>query len=263
MLSNEDRYDTWNNLSRNLIINHIRPVIIRILCSLHDLMSISCFPRDDLTDWVLALLSVSDSEDEDEQWLVVIMGLSSSFLPHFVNKGLCGSSSKPFAHVHTYLAWEEIRKRRRAAAPRPSCPWVHPSITRCTGLSELAVPLYGIYARPAATWLPACRLSATTVLLFFSLVLFSCRCHGCLPRAFGPTPWDFTIASHQRPPSPQGSWINPDRSQATRVGSELSRLICQVLSEIIGHIDASNTIYTFTYIFSLPLACTLVGKTKA
>jgi len=228
-------------------------------------MSISCFPRD-LTDWVLALLSVSESEDEDEQYLVVTRGLSSSFLPHLVVTR--GQQRAVWVKQQTlcscpHLAWEEIRKRRRAAAPRPSCPGVHPSITRCTGLSELAVPLYGIYARPAATWLPACRLSATTVLLFFSLVLFSCRCHGCLPRAFGPTPWDFTIASHQRPPSPQGSWINPDRSQATRVGSELSRLICQVLSEIIGHIDASNTIYTFTYIFSLPLACTLVGKTKA
>jgi len=153
------------------------------------------------------LLSVSDSEDQDEQWLVVITGLSSSFLPHFVNKGLCvGQAANPLLMSTLGLAGRKSGKddERRCSPAFPSIP----SITRAQASPSSSLHYYCIragHARPAATWLPACRLPATTVLLFFSLVLFSCRCHGCLPRAFGPTPWDFTIASHQRPPSPQGS----------------------------------------------------------
>ena len=121
-------------------------------------MSISCFPRD-LTDWVLALLSVSESQDEDEQYLVVTRGLSSSFLPHLVVTR--GQQRDVWVKQQTlcscpHLAWEEIRKRRRAAAPRPSCPGVHPSITRCTGLSELAT-VY-MHARPQLGCPPAACL---------------------------------------------------------------------------------------------------------
>lgn len=121
------------------------------------------------------MLSVSDSEDEDEQWLVVITGLSSSFLPHFGNKGLCvGQAANPLLMSTLGLAGRKSGKddERRCSPAFPSIP----SITRAQASPSSSLHYYCIragHARPAATWLPACHHRLIV------LVLFSRRCHAC------------------------------------------------------------------------------------